>query len=519
MKIIILAGGKGTRLWPISREAFPKQFLKLNQKRSLLQQSIERFLIGRLPKDLLIVTSESYYFLVKSQVKEINPDLLEQIVVEPEQKNTAPAILFAVKQLQEVQGIEPDEPILVSSSDYWIDSDPLFLEAVNQAEVLAKTGKIVTFGAVPTKPETGYGYILVYPNDLKSGEFSKEAPCIGTRLAGAIAAKLKKFSDAGRFQDSGCPTKLKPNFSSCLGIKALSADGAFPVQAFIEKPNLERAEEFVRAGNYFWNCGIFTFTFATLKKELERYSPLFFDKLSGTLEALRIDFSKLPNVSIDYELMEKSDSLSLIPFKCNWSDVGSWDTFFDLTSKDLHQNVMIGNIHTIDTKNCLIVGGKRLISMVGLEDMLVVETEDALFLGKRGESQRIKGLVAELKERGNKEVREHLTSHRPWGHYKVLETGPRYKVKRIMADPGQQLSLQLHYHRSEHWVVVQGTAKVTIGDTIQMVHENQSIYVPKGTAHRLENPGKVPLELIEVQVGEYLEEDDIVRLEDVYGRQ
>jgi mannose-1-phosphate guanylyltransferase/mannose-6-phosphate isomerase len=270
------------------------------------------------------------------------------------------------------------------------------------------------------------------------------------------------------------------------------------------------------SGDYLWNSGIFGFTIDTFLTDLQKHCPAM--SAQSSLKELTENFNLLPETSIDYALMEKSEKIIVIPLDITWSDVGSWDSVYETLEKDQNQNVKIGNILDIDTKNCLIYGGKRLISTVGLEDLLVVETDDALFIGKKGESQKVKNLVDELKKRKAKEPFEHLTSHRPWGSYTVLEEGERYKIKRIVVEPMQRLSLQMHYHRSEHWVVVKGTAKVTVGEKEILLHENESVYVPKSTVHRLENPGKVRLELIEVQVGEYVGEDDIIRFEDIYGR-
>lgn len=439
-----------------------KTIFKAQRRKSLLQQTIERFLSLVSPEDILLVTNRDYHFLVKSQAKVLHPLLADQILIEPAQKNTGPAIAYAMKYLQEKQGVSEQEIVMVSSSDYWVSSTEQFLEAVKISEKAAKEGQIITFGVKPHQPETGYGYIQ-----------------IGASLI----------------------------------------EGVYSAKAFVEKPSLELAQKYLESGNYLWNSGMFVFSMKTFWEELALHAKEMHSSSQGSFEEMTTAFAQMPSNSIDYAVMEKSQKIGVVPFNFSWSDIGSWDSLFEMMDKDTNHNVTVGNVHTIDTKNSLVVGDCRLISMVGLEDMVVVETEDALFLGKKGESQRVKELVLELKKTGRKETQEHLTTHRPWGYYKILESGPRYKVKRILVDPQQILSLQMHYHRSEHWVVVQGTAKVTIGDNIQILHENQSTYVPKGTMHRLENPGKVPLEIIETQVGEYLGEDDIVRLEDIYGRQ
>lgn len=461
MKVIILAGGSGTRLWPFSRNAFPKQFLHFGDGHSLLQKTIERFLPMVSASDILIVTNQDYYHLVKSQAGTIDPLLERQILVEPERKNTGPAICLAVKYLQDFLGCNEDECFLVSSSDHLITPQTVFLEGIKLAEQIARKGWHVIFGIRPHKPETGYGYV------------------------------------------KGKPTE-DPN--------------VWKVEQFIEKPDYSLAQEYVLSGDYLWNSGIFLFQIGSFLKEIQQYSASIASLSKGSFKELSVSFGEMPDISIDYALMEKSQNVMILPLDVSWSDVGSWDSVYDVLEKDSNQNAKVGNILDIDTKNCLIMGGKRLISTVGLEDILVIETDDALFIGRKGESQRVKHLVEELKKRNAKEPYEHMTSHRPWGHFTVLEEGERYKIKRIVVEPKQKLSLQKHYHRSEHWIVVKGTANVTVGEQEKLVHENESIYVPKGSVHRLENPGKVRLELIEVQVGEYVGEDDIVRLEDVYER-
>ncbi len=459
MKIVILAGGSGTRLWPLSRDSFPKQFLKIGNEHSLLERTILRFLKDHPPEDLLIVTSPECYQLVRSQGIALHPHLEHRILVEPVRKNTGPAILLAAKYLVDVENVCLDETLLITPSDQVMDSEEMFLDLLTEADVRAQEGSIVTFGAAPDKPETGYGYLHV----KKEGLLHR-------------------------------------------------------VVQFVEKPSLEVAREYLESGNYLWNSGVFAFTARTLFEKIKEHTPELAPGMLLAYPELREHFASLKSISIDHAVMERSSNIVVIPLLLRWSDLGSWDSVFDTLDKDTNQNVKIGNVYDIDTKNSLIYGGKRLISTVGLEDLIIVETDDALFLGKKGESQRVKALVEELKKMQTKEVQDPSTMIRPWGQYTILEEGPRFKVKRIVVHPGHKLSLQLHYHRSEHWIVVSGTANVTIGAEEKLLHENESIYVPKSTLHRLENPGKVPLEMIEVQVGEYTGEDDIVRFEDVYGR-
>lgn len=460
MKIVILAGGKGSRLWPLSRQEFPKQFLHFGQSYSLLQRTALRFLKRFSAQDLLFVTNQQYYHLVRQQIEQIDPQLAGQILIEPEQRNTAPAICLALKYLLEKTGMGLDDCFLVASSDHLLSPEEQFLSQVTAAEEQAERGFHLLFGVRPTQPEIGYGYIHY--------ELSEEASC--------------------------------------------------PVRRFVEKPSYERATEYLFSGNYLWNTGIFLFHAKTFLEDLKTHQPSFEALFHRGLEEFFHQFHTLPEQSIDYALLEFSTRIRVVPLEIAWSDIGSWDGLYETFSKDDKGNVIQGNVLAKDTHNCLLMSEKQVIATVGVEDLLVISSDDALLIAKRGASQKVKELVDQLKLQGSSTVSTHKTVHRPWGQYTVLEEGERYKIKRIAVDSGQKLSLQLHYHRSEHWVVVQGTAKVTLDDKETLLHENESIYVPKSTLHRLENPGKVALEIIEVQVGEYVGEDDIVRFDDVYGR-
>ncbi len=461
MKAIILAGGSGTRLWPLSREDYPKQFLKLNGEKSLLRQTAERLLTFLRPEDLIVITRKDYRFHVKSHLAGIEG---YHLLCEPVGRNTAPAIAFALAYAKENLPNFEEETFLVCPSDHVIEPTEDFARIAVEAEEIARAGYLVTFGIEPTRPETGYGYI-------KKGE----------------------------------PLEV-------------SEGKAFKVAAFTEKPDRKTAEQYLSSGGFYWNAGIFLFPTFTLEEEFERHAPDIYSLYGKGYAALVEGFSGLPNISIDYAVMEKSTRAAVVPLSIYWNDIGSWDALFDILEKDEAGNAKSGRVITIDTENSLIFGNKRLIATIGLEGHLVVETPDALLLVKRGQTQKVSQLVKTLKASGYPEATEHVTTYRPWGSYTVLEEGPRYKIKRIVVNPGERLSLQMHYHRSEHWVVVRGTAKVQIGEEEMFLHENESVFVPKSTKHRLENPGKIPLEIIEVQNGEYLGEDDIVRFEDVYGR-
>ena len=462
MKALILAGGSGTRLWPASREAYPKQFLKLNGENSLLQQTLERLLKIVSPEDILLLTNEQYKFHVLSDVNEVAKNLADNILLEPARRNTAPAIAIGMKYCLEKLKTFSEEVLFVCPSDHIIKPVEKFVEYVKLAEKVAKQGYLVAFGIKPLYPETGYGYIKI------TGE------------------------------DQG---------------------GYYSVERFTEKPDFETAKRFLNEGNYFWNSGMFAFTIEAMIEELRLYAPEIYQIFDQPLEAMIATFPKMPDVSIDYAVMEKSKRVAAIPMDIYWSDIGSWDSLYDALDKDEKANAILGDVLAKDTEGCLVIGNKRLIATVDLKDLIIVETDDAILIAKRGSAQKVKHIVDELKAKNRVEALESRTVYCPWGEYTVLEEGPRYKIKRIVVKPGAKLSLQMHHHRSEHWVVVKGTAKVTIGAKVMYIQENESAYVPKSTPHRLENPGKIPLEIIEVQNGEYVGEDDIVRLDDEYGRE
>lgn len=471
MKLVVLAGGGGTRLFPISRNSYPKQFLKLANEKSLLVNTIKRFEKKIAPEDIVIVTNKEYKHHVLNELKAWGLERAH-VILEPVSRNTAPAIALAVQYCKEVLNANESQCILVTPSDHIITPEDAVLSAAAEAELLSAEGYFITFGIVPDKPETGYGYI-------------KAGRC---EIHFTNGDNVRKFSSA------------------------------LEVERFVEKPDKAKAEEYFASGEYYWNSGMFAFTVETFMQELEAHCPDIYQLVKNGYNNTLLCFEQMPNISIDYALAEKTRRIAVIPLKMKWSDVGSWDALYDILEKDGNGNALKGDCVAVDCTNSLLIGSDRLVAAVGLEDTIIVETNDVIVVAKKGESQKIKDLVSLLRSNQRKEVNEHTTTYRPWGSYTVLTEGNGYKVKRIMVRPGERLSLQMHYHRSEHWVVIAGTAKVTIGEQEIMVHESESVFVPKSTKHCLENPGKIPLEIIEVQTGHYLEEDDIIRFNDIYGR-
>lgn len=466
---VLLCGGSGTRLWPLSRTYYPKQFLSLAGSRSLLQNTLLRLNGLHLEKPIA-VTSEAHRFLLAEQLQEVG--LTAEILLEPESRNTAPAIAAAA--LWALRNCADDQApvLLVLPSDHVIQDVPAFHDAVRKAQSYAVSGRMVTFGVAPTHAETGYGYI-------------KREQQIGD-------------------------------------------DGGYSVETFVEKPSQTVAQSYVDSGQYYWNSGMFMFRADTYIEALTMHAPSIANAISSSMDLVRhdLDFVRLgeigykasPAMSIDYAVMEKANDVIVLPLDAGWSDVGAWDAVSEMHPPDAEGNFIYGDVLAKNVKDSFLYADSRLLAVVGVCDLAIIETADAVMVVPKSLAQDVKAITQQLKHAGRGETDSHRVVHRPWGSYEGVASGSRYQVKRIVVKPGRALSLQLHHHRAEHWVVVQGTARVTRGDEVILLSENQSTYIPLGTKHRLENPGNVDLELIEIQSGGYLGEDDIVRFEDFYGR-
>ncbi|MDV0783664.1 mannose-1-phosphate guanylyltransferase/mannose-6-phosphate isomerase [Citrobacter amalonaticus] len=458
---VVMAGGTGSRLWPLSRTLYPKQFLSLTSENSMLQETITR-LNGLKHEHPLIICNEEHRFIVAEQLRQLNIQH-NGIILEPVGRNTAPAIALAAMHAVKNNA---DPLLLVLAADHVIQDNEAFIKAVEDATELANSGKLVTFGIVPNKPETGYGYI-------KQGN-------------------------------------------------KISAH-AYSVEEFVEKPDLETARKYIDAGTYYWNSGMFIFKASRYLKELAKFRPDIIDACSKALNAATfdLDFTRLdmglftvcPDESIDYAVMEKTNDAVVVPLDANWSDVGSWSALWEVDNKDQDQNVIHGDVIAIDTQRSYLYSQHRLISTVGLSDVIVVETKDAVLVSHKDEVQSVKDVVNTLKSLSRNEYLQHRELYRPWGTSDAVSEGSRYHVRKVTVKPGERTATQIHYHRAEHWIVVTGTAKVYCDSKVHLLTENESTYIPVGIPHSLENPGKIPLEIIEVRTGTYLDDDDIVRLE------
>jgi mannose-1-phosphate guanylyltransferase len=462
---VIIAGGTGSRLWPLSRDLMPKQFLKLDGDTTMLQATVQRLRgLDALPP--LVICNEEHRFIAAEQMRQIN-QLDHNIILEPAGRNTAPAITLAAMTAVK-KGQNP--LLLVLAADHIISDSQEFRQVVAQASEFAAADNLVTFGIVASGPETGYGYIK----------------------------------------------------------RGVEKSGAYSVQKFVEKPDLETAKSYVSSGEYYWNSGMFMFKASVYLAELKKHRPDIYSaceqamaEVDPDLDFIRVNkeaFLACPDDSIDYAVMEKTTKAVVVPLNAGWSDVGSWSSLWDVTAKDENNNVHKGDVLSVTSKDNYVFAETGLVATVGLENVIVVQTKDAVLVAAKDKVQDVKSIVQQLKSAGRTEHRIHREVYRPWGKYDSIDNGSRYQVKRITVKPGEKLSIQMHHHRAEHWIVVSGTANVTVDGKDTLMSENQSIYIPLGAIHALENPGKIPLELIEVQSGSYLGEDDIVRFSDRYGR-
>lgn len=478
----ILSGGSGSRLWPVSREMQPKPFIKLKDGQSFIQKAFLRAASQQNVAEVLTVTNRDFYFKTQDEFKSLNLSVNTSYILEPFGKNTAAAIALATHHISKKHG--SDAICLILTADHLIENQAAFAAAVNNACEIAQQGFIATFGIRPQSPETGYGYIE---------------------------------------RDPGQPL-----------FKNASQNCAYAVKRFVEKPDLSTATEYLKSDDFSWNSGMFCFQASTMLNALQNLQPdlyqqsltVFessssFDNQNSTQHRLEIDessFNSIESISIDYAVMEKSNQVAVITCDIGWQDIGSWDAMSTLTPSDTMGNRVEGKAHLVETQNCYIHGEDRFIATLGLKNTIIVDTADALLIADKAHAQQVKDIYQHLKQTANPLYKHHKTVHRPWGSYTVLYEGPRFKIKSIIVLPQQSLSLQLHHHRSEHWVVVAGVAKVTNEEKNYTVNTNESTFIPAGAKHRLENPGLLNLEIIEVQSGEYVGEDDIVRLEDIYGR-
>ena len=463
---VILLGGSGTRLWPVSRKNHPKQFLNLIGEQTLLQATLSRLEGVESLDSSIVVCNEDHRFTTAEQLTEMNRELGD-IILEPVGKNTAPAVaIAALRALQK----QDDALLLVLPADHIIKDKEAFHSAIAIATKAAMNNKLVTFGIVPTKPETGYGYI-------KRGK---------------------------------------------------NIENSFTVEEFVEKPNLSVAESYLKSGDYYWNSGMFLFKASVFLEELKQFQPKMLDccqkalsKSAHDLDFIRLDkteFTACPSNSIDYAVMEKTNNAVVVPLDAGWNDVGSWDALWDIEEKEENGNVLKGDVLTHQSRNCLVKSESRLVTLVGVNDLVVVETKDAVLVASKDDVQEVKVIVEQLRADKRSEAELHREVYRPWGKYDSVDSGERFQVKRITVNPGESTSAQMHHHRAEHWIIVSGIAEITCDDKTFLCSENQSAFIPLGSKHRIANPGKLPMEMIEVQTGSYLGEDDIVRFEDQYGR-
>ena len=456
---VILAGGSGTRLWPLSRNLLPKQLLVLGGEMTLLQQTVTRVLKAFEPSRIWIVTNEEHVFEVRKQVAALMPEMESQVLAEPISRNTLPAIMLGLEKV-----VESSDKALaaVFPSDHLVGDDEAWINDLVRASQLAEDGYFLTFGVAPTKPETGYGYIAL-------------GDSVGER--------------------------------------------AYAVNGFVEKPDLPKAESFLREGSHLWNSGMFLFRARDFLRQVAKCQPELWEWWMHREETPLVQgYRDIPNISVDYGVVEKIDNIAVVRASFRWDDLGSWEAMYRLGDKDENGNVIQGDVLAVDCRNSLLISEGGKLAVVGLQDMIMVQTRDATLSCPMPRVQSVKDIVDILRREGSRLVESHPTVFRPWGSYSVLEEGPHYKIKRIQVNPGARLSSQMHHHRSEHWVVVDGTAEVEVDNKPVVLVENQSVDIPKASQHRLANPGKVPLNIIEIQSGPYLEEDDIVRFDDVYGR-